>query len=39
MAHQEHISRGFVLLEEAISILLFCELDDAYRNLNPNGRR
>jgi Transposase DDE domain len=37
MAHEEHTPE-FVLLEEAITIL-FCELDDAYRRLNPNGRR
>lgn len=35
MAHEEHTPE-FVLLEEAI-IVLFCEIDDAYRNLNPNG--
>ena len=37
MAHEEHTPE-FVLLEEAITIL-FCELDDAYRRLNPNGCR
>lgn len=37
MANEEHTPE-FVLLEEAITIL-FCELDDAYRRLNPNGHR
>jgi hypothetical protein len=26
------------VLEEAITVL-FCEIDDAYRNLNPQGSR
>ena len=33
MAHPEH-TVGLALLEEAI-IVLFCEIDDAYRHLNP----
>lgn len=37
MAHKEHTPE-FVLLEEAITVL-FCEIDDAYRALNPNGCR
>jgi hypothetical protein len=37
MAHKEHTPE-FVLLEEAITVL-FCEIDDAYRTLNPNGYR
>ncbi len=35
MALPEH-SAGFALLEEAI-IVFFCEIDDAYRHLNPRG--
>lgn len=35
MAHNEHTPE-FLLLEEAI-IVLFCEIDDAYLHLNPNG--
>lgn len=38
MAHNEEHTPEFVLLEEAI-IVLFCEIDDAYRHLNPNGHR
>ena len=37
MAHGENTSE-LVLLEEAI-IVLFCEIDDTYRILNPNGCR
>jgi hypothetical protein len=35
MACHEHIPE-LALLEEAISVL-FCEIDDAYPTLNPNG--
>ena len=34
---REHDTPEFALLEEAITIL-FCLIDDAYRNLNPKGR-
>jgi hypothetical protein len=34
---QAENTREAVLLEEAITIL-FCEIDDAYRHLNPNGQ-
>jgi hypothetical protein len=37
MAHPEHTPE-FVLLEEAMTVL-FCEIDDAYTTLNPNGHR
>lgn len=37
MAHPEHISR-LALLEEAITVL-FCRVDDVYRQLNPQGGR
>ena len=37
MAHYEH-TPGLALLEEAITVL-FCEIDDTYRTLNPNGCR
>jgi hypothetical protein len=37
MAHYEH-APGLALLEEAITVL-FCEIDDTYRTLNPNGCR
>jgi hypothetical protein len=37
MALPEHTPES-VLLEEAITVL-FCEIDDAYRTLNPNGHR
>lgn len=37
MAHQE-LTPEAALLEEAV-IVLFCEIDDAYRTLNPNGHR
>jgi hypothetical protein len=37
MAHPEHTPE-FVLLEEAL-IVLFCEVDDTYRHLNPRGGR
>lgn len=37
MAHKEHTSES-ALLEEAITVL-FCQIDDAYRTLNPNGHR
>src|SRR3982751_5171710 len=37
MAHEENIPE-VALLEEAITVL-FCEIDDAYRILNPNGHR
>ena len=37
MAHNEHAPE-FVLLEEAITVL-FCQIDDAYRILNPDGYR
>lgn len=37
MALPEHTPES-VLLEEAM-IVLFCEIDDAYRTLNPNGHR
>jgi hypothetical protein len=37
MAHPEH-TPGFALLEEAITVL-FCEIDDAYDQLNPRGGR
>src|SRR5436190_15568951 len=37
MSHNEHTSE-FLLLEEAITVL-FCEIDDTYRTLNPNGCR
>jgi hypothetical protein len=30
--------RGYTLLEEAVT-LLFCLVDDAYQQLNPEGRR
>lgn len=36
MAHNEEHTPEFVLLEEAITVL-FCEIDDAYAHLNPNG--
>jgi hypothetical protein len=36
MTQAEHARESW-LLEEAITIL-FCEIDDAYRHLNPNGR-
>jgi Transposase DDE domain len=35
MAYPEH-APGFALLEEAVTIL-FCEIDDAYADLNPRG--
>jgi hypothetical protein len=35
---QAQLTPEAVLLEEAI-ITLFCEIDDAYRNLNPQGSR
>jgi hypothetical protein len=31
-------AQGFALLEEALTVL-FCEIDDAYQTLNPNGWR
>jgi len=34
---QEHDTPELALLEEAITIL-FCLIDDDYRNLNPKGR-
>ncbi len=37
MDQSEH-ARGAALLEEALTIL-FCLVDDAYQNVNPNGRR
>ena len=37
MAKREDTPTAAVL-EEAI-IVLFCEIDDAYRNLNPQGSR
>src|ERR687883_277959 len=37
MAHKEHTPES-ALLEEAITVL-FCQIDDAYRTLNPNGHR
>ncbi len=37
MTHPEHTPE-FALLEEAL-IVLFCEVDDAYRHLNPRGGR
>jgi hypothetical protein len=37
MARHEHTSESS-LLEEAITVL-FCQIDDAYRTLNPNGHR
>ncbi len=37
MAHPEHTA-GFALLEEAVTVL-FCQIDDAYAHLNPNGGR
>jgi Transposase DDE domain len=37
MAHKEHTPE-FLLLEEAITVL-FCQIDDAYRHLNPSGHR
>ena len=33
---QREYAQGFALLEEAL-IVLFCEIDDAYQILNPNG--
>jgi hypothetical protein len=33
---QREYAQGFALLEEAL-IVLFCEIDDAYQTLNPNG--
>jgi hypothetical protein len=36
--HQPEHARGFVLLEEALTVL-FCLVDDLYQNVNPNGRR
>ena len=38
MAHKEHTSESALFLEEAITVL-FCQIDDAYRTLNPNGHR
>lgn len=38
MAHNKELTPELVFLEETITIL-FCEIDDAYRTLNPNGRR
>jgi hypothetical protein len=35
---REHHTRRFVRTEEAL-IVLFCEVDDAYRLLNPRGER
>ncbi len=37
MDQSEHV-REFALLEEALTVL-FCEIDDAYQALNPNGWR
>ena len=37
MARHEHTPESS-LLEEAITVL-FCQIDDAYRTLNPNGHR
>lgn len=37
MAHEKHTLEA-ALLEEAITVL-FCEIDDAYRTLNPGGHR
>jgi hypothetical protein len=34
---QAENTREAALLEEAITVL-FCEIDDAYRHLNPNGQ-
>jgi hypothetical protein len=36
MAHNQEHTPEFVLLEEALTVL-FCQIDDAYRILNPNG--
>src|SRR5215204_838539 len=36
--HQPEHTRGFALLEEALTVL-FCLVDDIYQNVNPNGRR
>jgi hypothetical protein len=36
MAHPEHTA-GFALLEEALTVFLFCQIDDAYAHLNPRG--
>jgi hypothetical protein len=39
MAHnEEHTTPEAALLEEALTVL-FCQIDDAYRILNPNGHR
>ena len=35
---REHLTRRFARTEEAL-IVLFCEVDDAYRLLNPKGDR
>lgn len=35
---RDHHTRRFARTEEAL-IVLFCEVDDAYRLLNPNGDR
>jgi hypothetical protein len=37
MAHNQEHTPEFVLLEEALTVL-FCEIDDAYAHLNPNGQ-
>ena len=38
MAHNEEHTSELILLEEAITVL-FCQIDDAYRHLNPDGHR
>jgi hypothetical protein len=37
MAHNKEHTPEFVLLEEAIITILFCQIDDASAHLNPNG--
>src|SRR5215212_11387305 len=35
--NRSHHAQGFALLEEAVTVL-FCLVDDGYRNINPNAQ-